>query len=68
MDRAASTVAGDPPALNGEEAVAELNKPRLHNPLAAAYISWFFPSLFILQLEHKGIRLSGRYRTLTLPF
>jgi hypothetical protein len=54
--------------LNGEEAVAELNKPRPHNPLAAAYISWFFPSLFILQLEHKGIRLSGRYRTLTLPF
>src|ERR1700730_2873482 len=66
MDRPESIVENeDLPRLNGGEAMAELNQPRPHDPTAATHISRFFPSLFMMQLEHKWSQPSGRYRTLT---
>jgi len=49
MDRAESIVECEGfPRLNGGEAMAELNKPRPHNPPVATRIARYFPSLFML--------------------
>src|ERR1700733_11941830 len=68
-DRAVATVEEEYfPWVNGGEATAEFIKPRLHSPLAATHISRLFPSWFMRQLQHRGVSLSGRCRTLTLVF
>jgi ElaB/YqjD/DUF883 family membrane-anchored ribosome-binding protein len=64
MDRTESIVEGEAlPRPIGGEAIAELIKPRPHNPPAATYINRLFPSWFMWQLNHKGVSRSGRYRT-----
>jgi hypothetical protein len=50
--------------LIGGDAMAELNQPTAHNPLAEMHVSCFFRSMLMSSLKHPEVSLSGRYRTL----